>query len=211
MNYSELSTAIQDYCQSTESTFVTHIPDFVRQTEERLQRSSRIPNLRKSSTGTTTASNRFLSMPSDFLSAYSIAVIDSNSDYQFLIYKDVSFIREAYAATGTEGLPAYYALWDDDTLLLGPTPDDAYTMQLNYYYEPTSIVTASTSWYGDNAESALLYGCLVEAYTFLKGDADLLQLYKQRYEEAVEDMRVVAEGLNRRDSYRHGDRRMVAT
>lgn len=211
MNYSELSQAIQDYCQSAESTFVNNIPIFVRQAEERLQRASRIPDLRKSSTGTTTASNRFLSMPSDFLSAYSVAVINNSSEYSFLLYKDVSFMREAFPTIADEGLPQFYGYWDDDTLILAPTPDASYTMQLNYYYEPTSIVSASTSWYGDNAETALLYGCLIEAYTFLKGDEDIIQLYRERYAEALQDLKVVTEGLNRRDSYRHGDSRVNPT
>jgi hypothetical protein len=211
MNYTELSQAIQDYCQNTESSFVTNIPTFVKQVEERLYRVARIPTLRKSSTGTTTASNRFLAMPTDFLAAYSIAVIDGSGNYDFLLPKDVSFIREAYPTTATESQPKFYALWDENTFLLAPTPDDAYSMQLNYYYEPASIVTSATSWYGDNAETALLYGCLVEAYTYMKGDADILKNYMERYERAVQDMRVLGEGLNRRDSYRSGDARMPST
>jgi len=205
MNYSELVQAIQDYTENDETTFVNQIPRFVKQTEERIARAVLVPNLRRNVTGTLTASNRFLSTPSDFLAVFSIAVIDGDGNYSYLLNKDVNFIREAYDETATEGEPVYYGLFDDGSFILGPTPDQAYNVQLHYYYQPESIVDAGTSWYGDNAESALLYGCLLEAYTFMKGESDLINLYAERYSEAMKQLYVLGEGRNRRDSYRNGE------
>jgi hypothetical protein len=205
MNYSELLQAVQDYTENDETTFVNQIPRFVKQTEERLARAVLVPDLRRNVTGTTTASNRFLATPSDFLAVFSVAVIDGDGDYEFLLSKDVNFIREAYDNTGTEGKPLYYGLFDDASFILGPTPDQAYNVQLHYYYQPESIVDAGTSWYGDNAESALLYGTLLEAYTFMKGESDLINLYAERYSEAVKQLYILGEGRNRRDSYRNSE------
>jgi hypothetical protein len=205
MNYSELLQAVQDYTENDETTFVNQIPRFVKQTEERLARAVLVPDLRRNVTGTTTASNRFLATPSDFLAVFSVAVIDGDGDYEFLLSKDVNFIREAYDNTGTEGKPLYYGLFDDASFILGPTPDQAYNVQLHYYYQPESIVDAGTSWYGDNAESALLYGTLLEAYTFMKGESDLINLYAERYSEAVKQLYILGEGRNRRDSYRKSE------
>ena len=205
MNYSELVQAIQDYTENDETTFVNQIPRFVKQTEERIARAVLVPNLRRNVTGTLTASNRFLSTPSDFLAVFSIAVIDGDGNYSYLLNKDVNFIREAFDDTATEGEPVYYGLFDEGSFIVGPTPDQAYNVQLHYYYQPESIVDAGTSWYGDNAESALLYGCLLEAYTFMKGEADLINLYAERYSEAMKQLYVLGEGRNRRDSYRNGE------
>jgi len=205
MNYSELVQAIQDYTENDETTFVNQIPRFVKQTEERIARAVLVPNLRRNVTGTLTASNRFLSTPSDFLAVFSIAVIDGDGNYSYLLNKDVNFIREAFGDTATEGEPVYYGLFDDGSFIVGPTPDQAYNVQLHYYYQPESIVDAGTSWYGDNAESALLYGCLLEAYTFMKGESDLINLYAERYSEAMKQLYVLGEGRNRRDSYRNGE------
>jgi len=205
MNYSELVQAIQDYTENDETTFVNQIPRFVKQTEERIARAVLVPNLRRNVTGTLTASNRFLSTPSDFLAVFSIAVIDGDGNYSYLLNKDVNFIREAFDDTATEGEPVYYGLFDEGSFIVGPTPDQAYNVQLHYYYQPESIVDAGTSWYGDNAESALLYGCLLEAYTFMKGESDLINLYAERYSEAMKQLYVLGEGRNRRDSYRSGE------
>lgn len=209
MNYSELTTAIQDYTQNAETTFVSHIPTFVKQAEDRIQHMVQLPMFRKSSSGTLTASIRFLSAPSDFVSAFSLAVIDASNDYHFLINKDVNFIREAFPATGTEGQPRFYALWDEDTFLLGPTPSAALTTQLHYFYKPESIVTASTTWLGDEAEAALLYGSLIEAYTFMKGEQDLIQLYDTKFKEALVKLKELGDGKNRQDMYRSGQTRMA--
>ena len=209
MNYTEITNAIKEYTDNTETTFVNNIPNFVRQTEERIYRSILIPELRKNVTTSLTTSNRFLAKPTDFLAVFSIAVVDGSSNYSFLLPKDVNFIREAYPATATSGLPVYYSLFDGDNFLIAPTPDSTYTVQLHYYYDPPSIVTSSTSWLGDNAEATLLYGTLVEAYTFMKGEADIISFYKTRYDEAMAGLQQLADGRNKRDSYRNGEARIM--
>jgi hypothetical protein len=211
MNYAELFQAIQDYCENDETTFVSQIPTFVRQAEERINRAVQVPDLRRNVTGTLTASNRFLAQPSDFLSVFSLSVIDDDGDYEFLLPKDVNFIREAFPSQSTTSKPQYYAIFDDESFILGPTPDSNYNVQLHYYFDPESIVTAGTSWLGDNAETALLYGSLIEAYTFMKGESDMLQLYKARYDEAMAHLMNLGEGRNRMDSYRNGEPRIQVT
>ena len=209
MNYTELVAAIKDYTQNEETSFVSNIPTFVRQSEERLNRSIMVPELRKNVTALTSNGNIYLGRPDDFISVFSLAVVDSSGDYSFLIDKDVNFIREAYPASSTSGLPKYYAQFDGDSggesgnFILGPTPDDNYTVELHYYYDPPSIVTTGTSWYGDNAESALLYGSLIEAYTYMKGEADLIQLYTTRYSEALGQLTGV-QIRSSTDEYRDG-------
>jgi hypothetical protein len=210
MNYTQLTAALQDYLETQETSFVSNIPTFVRQAEERIYRSVQIPELRKNATTATTLGNQYLARPSDFLSVFSMAVVDAAGDYSYLYDKDVNFIREAYPGPTTQGLPKYYAQFDGDqtgvtegNFILGPTPSAAYTVELHYYYDPPSIVDTATSWLGTNAETALLYGSLVEAYTYLKGDADMLQLYTNRYMEAMAllfgiDLR------SKRDEYRDG-------
>lgn len=211
MNYSELVQAIKDYTENTETTFVSQIPLFVRQAEERIHRSVMIPELRRNATAATTAGNQYLARPSDFLSVFSLAIVDGDGDYTYLIDKDVNFIREAYSSSSSLGVPKYYAQFDGDrandstqgNFILGPTPNASYIVELHYYYDPPSIVSSSTSWLGDNAEAVLLYGCLIEAYTFMKGEADLIAQYEARYKEALAQLNVV--GIRgRRDEYRDG-------
>lgn len=211
MTYAELLQAVQDYTENNETTFVNNIPTFVKQAEERLARAVLVPDLRKNVSGTMTSSNRFLALPTDFLATFSIAVIDSSGDYHFLLQKDVNFIREAFPDNTTEAQPEYYGIFNSESFILGATPDQNYNVQIHYYYQPQSIVDAGTSWYGDNADTALLYGTLVEAYTFMKGEADMLQLYMSRYEEALKHLYVLGEGRNRRDSYRNGEPRVQVT
>ncbi|MAO21442.1 MAG: hypothetical protein CMJ25_11890 [Phycisphaerae bacterium] len=209
MNYTELVAAIKDYTQNEEASFVSNVPSFVGQAEERLNRSIMVPELRKNVSAATTNGNWYLARPADFLSVFSLAVVDSSGNYSFLLDKDVNFIREAYPASSTSGLPEYYAQFDGDyngeqgNFILGPTPDAAYTVELHYYYDPPSIVTTSTSWYGDNAESALLYGSLIEAYTYMKGETDLIQLYTTRYNEALGQLTGV-QIRSQTDEYRDG-------
>jgi hypothetical protein len=209
MNYTQLVQSIQDYTQNEETSFVSNIPNFVQQAEERINRSIMLPELRKNATASTTADNKYLARPSDFLAVFSLAVIDGDGDYTYLLDKDVNFIREAYPSASTTGLPLYYSQFDGDSsgtegnFILGPTPDSNYDVELHYYYDPESIVTAGTSWYGDNAEAALLYGSLIEAYTYMKGENDLVGLYTQRYNEAMGQLT----GLDirsDRDDYRDG-------
>jgi hypothetical protein len=210
MNYAELVQAITDYTENLETSFVAQIPNFVQQAEERIYRSVMIPELRKNVTASTSAGNQYLARPADFLAVFSIAVVDGDGDYSYLLDKDVNFIREAYPRSSTQGLPQYYGQFDgDDTVssgnfILGPTPDANYTVELHYYFDPPSIVTTGTSWLGDNAEAALLYGALIEAYTYMKGEADILGLYGQRYEEALAQLGGV--GIrSMRDNYRDGE------
>jgi hypothetical protein len=210
MNYAELVQAIKDYTENLETSFVSQIPNFIEQAEERIYRSVMIPELRKNVTASMSAGNQYLARPSDFLAVFSIAVIDGDGDYTYLLDKDVNFIREAYPRSSTQGLPQFYGQFDgDDTVgsgnfILGPTPDASYGVELHYYFDPPSIVTTGTSWLGDNAEAALLYGALLEAYTYMKGEADILALYNQRYEEALAQLGGV--GIrSMRDNYRDGE------
>jgi len=210
MNYADLVQAIKDYTENLETSFVSQIPHFIEQAEERIYRSVMIPELRKNVTASMSAGNQYLARPSDFIAVFSIAVIDGDGDYTYLLDKDVNFIREAFPRSSTQGLPQYYGQFDgDDTVgsgnfILGPTPDASYGVELHYYFDPPSIVTTGTSWLGENAEAALLYGSLLEAYTYMKGEADILALYNQRYEEALAQLGGV--GIrSMRDNYRDGE------
>ena len=207
MNYTELTQAIQDYLETQETTFVSQIPTFVRQAEERIFRTILLPELRKNATATLSSGATYLGRPSDFLAPFSLAVVDAAGNYSFLLERDVSFMREAYPSASTSGAPLYYAQFDGDSsssegnFIIGPAADADYTAELHYYFDPPSIVDSGTSWLGDNAETTLLYGSLTEAYTFLKGEADLIAQYDKRYQEALSQLG----GLARRsadDTYR---------
>jgi hypothetical protein len=212
VNYTQLSQQIQDYCESTEQSFVANIPTFVQLAEERIYNSVQIPAIRKNVTGTMTASFQYFSLPSDWLSTFSLAVIDPVSgEYEYLLNKDVNFIRASYPPPNSTGKPKYYAIWDDNTMLLGPTPDLAYSAELHYYYYPPSIVNVQTSWLGDNFETVLLYGSLREAYTYLKGEADMMQYYEQKYQESLGLLKRLGDGLDRQDAYRSGQVRIPVT
>jgi hypothetical protein len=209
MNYSQLTTLIQDYVQSTETSFVTNIPTFVQLAEERIYNSVQIPALRKTSTASAVISNQYMSLPSDWLSTFSLAIINPSTNvYTFLLNKDVNFMRECFTTSTATGAPQYYAIWDNDTMILGPTPNLAYTLELNYYYYPVSIVDAGTSWLGTNFETVLLYGSLREAYTYLKGEQDMMTYYEQKYQEALAQLDRLGDGLERQDAYRSGQVRV---
>ena len=207
--FTTLKNALQDYLETTETTFVDNLTVIITQAEDRILKSIQLPDFKKNSTGSTTSGTPYLTCPSDFLAPYSLAV--DNSGYEFLLYKDVNFIREAYPDSTTTGIPKYYSLFDADSFILAPTPNANLTAELHYFYKPESITAASsgTSWLGDNAESTLLYGCLVEAYTFLKGEPDLLQLYATRYEDALAKLKGLGEGYDTTDSYRSGSVRQA--
>ncbi len=212
MTYTELTAAIKDYCENTESAFVAAIPTFIKQAEQRIYRSVNLPVNRKNQTGDITDGNKYLGMPSDFLFPLSLSIYtDGNVDSNqiFLLNKDANFIRATYPNASTEGVPKYYGVFDSDTFILGPTPDNDYSAELHYYYQPASIVDTSPSWLGTNADTVLLYGCLVEAYTYMKGDADMMQLYQQRYQEALDLLKMQAEGRMTVDEYRNGTIRMA--
>ena len=214
MTYAELLLAIQEYTENFEATFVSSIPTFVRQAESRIYRSVLIPEFRTNSSGSLTSGNRYLARPTDFLSAFSVAVINAAGVYTYLLDKDMNFMREAYPNPAVTGVPKYYAQYVGDSadvptgsFLVGPTPNADYAVELQYYFDPPSIVTAGTSWLGENAAPALLYGSLIEAYTFMKGDADMMAVYKGRYDEALAQLGII-DVRSKRDSFRDGDMRV---
>ena len=203
MTYAELTAAIKDYANNTETNFVAAIPTFVKQAEQRIYRSVNLPVNRKNGAGTLTDGNQYLTMPTDFLLPLSLS-ITSSSNQIFLLNKDSNFIRSTYPNASTKGTPKYYATFASDSFIIGPTPDANYVTELHYYYQPASIVDTSPSWLGTNADTVLLYGSLVEAYTYMKGDADMMQLYQQRYQEALDLLKLQAEGRMTGDEYRDG-------
>jgi hypothetical protein len=208
MTYAELVAAIKDYANNTETNFVAAIPTFVKQAEQRIYRSVNLPVNRKNQTGNMTDGNVYLAMPSDFLFPLSLS-ITSSSNQIFLLNKDANFIRSTYPNASTKGTPKYYGTFASDTFIIGPTPDADYVTELHYYYQPSSIVDTSPSWLGTNADTVLLYGSLVEAYTYMKGDADMMQLYQQRYQEALDLLKMQAEGRMTGDEYRDGTIRVA--
>ena len=222
MNYAQLFETIKGYVENdfpstqfTDSaggtgtyTSKEQIDTFIEQAEQRIFNSVQFPNFRKNQTGVLSPSNQYLEAPPDFLASYSLAVI-TNDSYEYLLNKDVNYIRAAYPNPTVEGIPKYYAQFDDNTFILGPTPDVAYTVEMHYFFYPESIVTAGTTWLGDNFDSALLYGALVEAYTYMKGEADIVAAYNKRYEEAMILAKRLGDGMERRDAYRSGQVRMT--
>ena len=221
MNYNELFSQVQAYTENqfpamilangSSVSYTTQINTFIQQAEERIYNTVQIPSLRKNVTGNCTVSNKYLACPNDYLSTYSLAIINTDGTYEYLLNKDVNFIRQAYPDPTSTGLPRYYALFgsrlndpNELTFILGPTPDAAYGAELHYFYYPTSIVTAGTSWLGDNYSPALLYGTLVEAYTYMKGEQDMINTYNTKYQEAMQQLNRLGTGLERGDAYRDG-------
>jgi len=216
LNYTELSAALVAYTENTGQDFADNIPTFVQQAEMRIYNIVQLPALRKNMMGVVTADNKYLSAPNDFLSVFSLAVIDGTGEYQYMLDKDVNFIRAAYPTPTATGVPKYYAIFGSQSnqatelsFILGPTPDDDYEVELHYFYYPESIVTAETTWLGDNFDPVLLYGSLVEAYTYMKGEADLLALYGQKYMEALAILKGLGDGKQRQDAYRSGQTRIA--
>ena len=216
MNYTPSGTsvtnlwyAIQQYCENSESSFIANIPNFVQLAEERIYNAVQIPAIRKNQTGALTASNKYLTLPTDWLATFSLAVINPTTQAQtFLLNKDVNFIRESFPTPTDTGTPSHYAQFDASTLLIGPTPNLSYAVELHYYYYPESIVTAGTSWLGDNFETVLLYGSLREAYQYMKGEEDITAQYEAKYQEALNLLKVLGDGKDRRDAYRSGQTRV---
>lgn len=216
MNYATLFQTIQAYCENdfpdtvvsttsaTSTDFLTksQIDTFIQQAEQRVFNSVQIPDLRKNVTGNCTSGNKYLSVPSDWLANFSLSVIDASGVQHFLLNKDVEYIREAFPDPSEGGQPTHYAIFDQNSYILGPTPDASYSMELHYFYYPQSIVTAGTSWLGDKFDSVLLYGSLLEAYTFMKGEQDVQNTYISRYNEALAMLKQLGEGKNRQDMYR---------
>jgi hypothetical protein len=221
MNYTALSSAIQAYTENTEADFVANIPVFVTQAEQRIYNSVQFPSIRKNVTGVVSTTSTYLSAPDDFLAVYSLAVVDASGSYEYLLNKDVNFIRQAYPDPTDTGLPRYYALFgpavsgstisDELTFILGPKPDANYNVELHYYYYPESITVAADgrTWLGDNFDTVLLYGSLVEAYTYMKGEQDMMALYNGKYQEALALAKRLGDGLERSDGYRSGQYRLA--
>ena len=208
--FTTLKTAIQDYTQNTESTFVTNLPTVIKQAEDRIVKSVELPNFRKNVTGTFTNGNQYLATPSDYLYPFSLAVLDGSNNYSYLISADVSFIREAYPSASSTGTPKHYAQFDDTTFIVGPSPSSSLNVELHYYYIPQSITASSdgTSWLGTNAPELLLYASLIEAYTFMKGEPDIMANYEKRFQEALQKLTLLSDGYNRKDAYRDGQRKL---
>lgn len=208
MNYADLVIAVNDYCENNFPT--VDMNRMIQQAEQKIYNSVQLPSLRKNVTGQTSPANKYLSCPDDFLSTFSLAVI-VNDEYRFLLNKDVNFIREAFPDPNDTGIPYCYALFGPQytypkelSFILGPTPNNVYTMELHYFYYPESIVTANTTWLGDNFDTALLNGTLMEAITYMKGEQDLVVLYKQRYDEAMALLKQLGDAKEKGDSYRDG-------
>jgi len=202
--FTTLKTAIQDYTQNSETTFVSQLSRFILNAEERILKECQLDVFRKNVEGTASTGQQYLQKPEDFLAQNSLSVINS-SNKEFLLYKQVTALQDYTPNPTTTGTPKYYADWDEVTFLLAPTPDSNYTMELHYFYRPTSITESAdgTSWLGTNAELALLYGSLLEAYTFMKGEADILQIYNGRFQESLQWLKNLGEGLQTRDQYRY--------
>ena len=230
MTYTELIAAIQSYTENTfPATYLytnatvspqTQLNTFITQAEQRIYNSVQFPSLRRNVTGFTSASNKYLACPADFLAAYSMAVIDASGNYEYLLNKDVNFIRQAYPQPTDTAIPKYYALFgpsfansDELSFILGPTPDASYNVELHYFFYPDSITVASDgrTWLGDNFDSVLLYGSLVEAVTFMKGEADMVALYDGKYKEALTLAKRLGDGMERQDAYRSGQYRQAVT
>lgn len=212
LTYAQLSTAIQNYTENDETTFVANIPNFVRNTETLVNNSVQLPVFRKSVVGETTLANQYLGLPTDFLSLFSIAVAEANTipaygppvvgPYNYLLQKDVNYIREAFPYPESLGIPTHYAIFSNSSLLLGPTPDDVYPVEMHYYALPASIVDVGTSWIGNNFPNVLLWGALTEAYVYMKGEPDLIQLYQSKFQEALARLKELGDGKDREDNYR---------
>jgi hypothetical protein len=232
MNYTQLVASIEAYTENNFpditladgaiETTKEQIDRFIQQAEQRIYNNVQFPFLRKNMTGNIQSGNKYLKAPDDYLATYSLAVIDSSGNYEYLLNKDVNFIRQAYPNPTTDtGIPRYYALFgpaivgtaitNELTFILGPTPNTAYTVELHFYYYPESIVTSNTSWLGDNFDTVLLYGSLVEAYTFMKGEPDMITLYNQKYVEALALAKRLGDGMERQDAYRSGQYRQAVT
>ena len=201
-----LTSSIQEWTQNDESTFVAEIPFFIKNAEERIFKVVDLDYFRKNVTGTMTSGNKFLEKPSDYLSTFSLSYVDSSSQNVFLLQKDVNFIQEFTPNPSTTGSPTFYYSFDVDTFIVAPTPDTSYAVELHYYYRPASLTTvdSETTWISTNAPDALLYACLVEAYTFMKGENDLIQLYTARFTEAMSRLKIYGEAQENTDAYREG-------
>ena len=204
--YAQLKTAIQDFCENTETSFVTNLSTFITTAENRIFKSVDLEVFRKNVSATSTSGNRFLALPTDFLASFSLSITNSSSK-EFLLQKDVNFIEEYNPNSSTTGTPKYYAMFDVDNLILAPTPNSNYACELHYYYKPNSLTAGAdsgTTWLSTNAPNALLYGSLTEAYIYMKGEPDMMQLYERRFIEELGRIKDLAEARENTDAYRVG-------
>lgn len=212
MNYTQLTAAVKAYAENDFPqavgagglTSAEQIARFVQQAEQRIYNSIQFPALRKNVTGNATSGNKYLGAPVDWLATYSLARINADGSYEYLLNKDVNYIRQSFPYPAVTGAPEYYAIFDQNTFILGPTPNASYSMELHYFYYPESITTANTTWLGDNFDSLLLYGTLLEAAAFMKSDADVIKNYSDRYNEAFQLAKQLGDGKDRQDAYRSG-------
>ena len=205
--YEQLKQAIQDYTENDETSFVTNLPLFIRQAEERILKNVQLSLFRKNATASTTASNPYLAVPSDYLAPFSLSLRGADGDRFFIEFKDPSFVQTYTPDTTTTGAPKYYCVFDVDNFLLGPTPDTTYTAELHYFYRPLSLTAGSdsgTTWLSENAEMAMLYGSLIEAYIYMKGEQDVMGMYASRFQEAVTGVKMLGEAKETTDEYRTG-------
>lgn len=204
LSYTELKQAVQDYLENTEADFVSQIDRFIRQAEDRINQTVQVYWQRKNKSGTMQAGNKYLSMPSDWISVFEVTGYTAGGDAFNLLPKEVGFMREAFPNATYTAQPRFYGVFDQDNMILAPTPDNSYAVELHYYAKPASIVDSGASWLGDEFESVLLYGVLVEAYTFNKGDADMIKVYNERYQEALSTLKAFAKSRGASDATRHG-------
>ena len=210
--FAQLKTAIQDYTDNSETTFVNHLPYFIKACEERIFKNVDLELFRKNATSTLSSADKFLSVPTDYLSSFSLQITQAGSE-RHLLQKDVNFLQEAFVASASTGIPRYYARFDVNNFIVAPTPNSNYTVELHYYYRPTSITASGdgTSWLGTNAPFALLYGSLVESYTFMKGEQDMIQQYEKRFTDQLVRLKDLAEARENSDAYSDGLPRMQRT
>ena len=205
--YAQLKQAIQDYTDNDETSFVTNLTIFIQQAEERILKNVQLSLFRKNVSGTLSSSNKYLACPSDFLAPFSLSFVDANSDHQFLEFKDTDFVQSFNPNAATTGNPRYYAVFDINNFIIGPTPNAASVIELHYFYRPASLTAGSdsgTTWLSENAQIAMLYGSLLEAYTYMKGEPDLVALYEKRFGEALVGMKMLGEAKEVTDEYRVG-------
>jgi hypothetical protein len=205
--YDQLKQAIQDYTENDETSFVNNLPLFIRQVEERILKNVQLSLFRKNVSGAMSASNKYLACPSDFLAPFSLSFVDGNNDHQFLEFKDADFVQTFNPDATTTGNPRFYAVFDVDNFILGPTPDSAYAVELHYFYRPASLTAGSgsgTTWLSENAEIAMLYGSLMEAYIYMKGEPDMMQQYEKRFMESIQGLKMFGEAKEVTDEYRTG-------
>lgn len=210
MNYTDLKALVQQYLECSETTFNTNIDTFIQLAEEDIYRSVQLPDLVQTATSNCITNSPYIPLPQDFLSQYYLAVI-VNGSYQMLLSKDHTFIREVYPDQTATGVPRFFAVFNENALIVGPTPDQDYPVELNYFYFPPSLTVgdgSQTTWVSENAEQAMLFGTILQGYIYLKGDQDVIKMYSDRYQNALAQLKTIAEGRDRKDSYRKSDRRL---